>query len=287
MPLVVISSFRDLKVPGIISSDPVPRERVIAGKTLAAFQADKSFCVRSKSTERSRRSSQGPERARLFFMDIFSLQFLYALGAIILIDLVLAGDNAIVIALAARKLPPPLQRRAVIWGTVGAIAVRSLLTVVVVWLLKIPGLLLAGGALLLWIAVKLILPSENDSHGSEHGAATTFVGAMKTIVVADAVMGLDNVLAVAGAAHGSFLLVTLGLLISIPIVVWGSTLILKWVERFPIIVYVGAAVLALTAAKMMLSEPLLEPWIAPYKEWSWLLIAFIVASVIGFGYFLS
>jgi predicted tellurium resistance membrane protein TerC len=100
-------------------------------------------------------------------------------------------------------------------------------------------------------------------------------------------MGLDNVLAVAGAAHGSFLLVTLGLLISIPIVVWGSTLILKWVERFPIIVYVGAAVLALTAAKMMLSEPLLEPWIAPYKEWSWLLIAFIVASVIGFGYFLS
>jgi YjbE family integral membrane protein len=220
-------------------------------------------------------------------MDVFSLQFLYALGAIVLIDLVLAGDNAIVIALAARKLPPPLQKKAIVWGTVGAIAVRTLLTLVVVWLLKIPGVLLVGGALLLWIALKLLLPTDSVADCNTHHVSTTLTGALKTIVIADAVMGLDNVLAVAGAAQGSFLLVTLGLLISIPIVVWGSTLILKWVERFPIIVYAGSAVLALTATKMMLSEPLLAVWIKPYEGWSWLFIAIVVGAVISLGYWLT
>src|SRR5690606_2801611 len=168
-------------------------------------------------------------------MELLSTEFFAALAAIILIDLVLAGDNAIVIALAARNLPAHLQKRAIIWGTVGAIAVRAAMTVVVVALLKIPGLLLAGGALLLWIAYRLLAPEEKG--GEAHGKpATTFWSAMRTIVIADAVMGLDNVLAVAGAAHGSFLLVVLGLLISIPIVVWGSTLILRCVERFPVIV---------------------------------------------------
>jgi YjbE family integral membrane protein len=182
--------------------------------------------------------------------------FLTALLAIIVIDLVLAGDNAIVIALAARGLPAHLQKRAILWGAVGAIAVRSLMTLVVVWLLKIPGLLLVGGAMLVWIAYKLLLPE--DDGGETHGpVATTFWGAMRTIVVADAVMGLDNVLAVAGASHGSYLLVVLGLLISVPIVVWGSAIVLKVVERVPSVVYLGAGVLVLTAAKMMSSEPLL------------------------------
>ncbi len=190
-------------------------------------------------------------------MDLFSVEFLSALAAIVVIDLVLAGDNAIVIALAARSLPPQLQKKAIVWGTVGAIVVRSAMTMVVVWLLKIPGLMLVGGALLVWIAYRLLLPEEEQSVG--HGpVATNFWGAMRTIVVADAVMGLDNVLAVAGAAHGSYVLVVLGLLISIPIVIWGSTLILKWVERFPVIVYVGAGVLAWTAAKMMMHEPLVK-----------------------------
>ena len=190
-------------------------------------------------------------------MELFSAEFFSALAAIIVIDLVLAGDNAIVIALAARSLPPHLQKRAILWGTVGAIVVRSAMTMVVVWLLKIPGLMLVGGALLIWIAYRLLAPEEGGGEG--HGpVATTFWGAMKTIVIADAVMGLDNVLAVAGAAHGSYVLVVLGLLISIPIVIWGSTLILKWVERFPSIVYLGAAVLAWTAAKMMVSEPLVK-----------------------------
>jgi YjbE family integral membrane protein len=185
--------------------------------------------------------------------------FLSALLAIIVIDLVLAGDNAIVIALAARGLPAHLQKRAIVWGAFGAIAVRTLMTVIVVWLLKIPGLLLVGGAMLLWIAYRLLLPEE-DSGTSQHPAAVTFWGAMRTIVVADAVMGLDNVLAVAGAAHGSYLLVVLGLLISVPIVVWGSALVLRLVERHPSVVYLGAGVLVWTSVKMMSSEPMLAPW---------------------------
>ena len=194
-------------------------------------------------------------------MEYLSTEFFSALAAIVVIDLVLAGDNAIVIALAARSLPLHLRQRAIVWGAAGAIVVRSLMTLVVVWLLKIPGLLLAGGALLVWIAYRLLAPEENDG-GSHSPAATTFWGAMKTIVIADAVMGLDNVLAVAGAAHGSYVLVVLGLLISIPIVIWGSTLILKLVERHPAIVYLGAGVLAWTATKMMISEPLLKDAVA-------------------------
>ena len=215
-------------------------------------------------------------------MDFFSLQFLYALGAIVLIDLVLAGDNAIVIALAARKLPPGLRNRAIVWGTAGAIIVRSLMTGVVVWLLNIPGLMLAGGALLLWIAVKLLAPQE-ENHAEGHAAADSFWGAMKTIVIADAVMGLDNVLAVAGAAQGSFLLVVLGLLISIPIVVWGSQMILKLIERFPSIVYLGAAVLAATAVKMMLTEPLTRPWVEAMGYWTWVAYIFTVGGVLLAG----
>ena len=172
-------------------------------------------------------------------MEILSAEFFSALLAIILIDLVLAGDNAIVIALAARRLPPALQKRAVIWGSVGAVVVRSVMTLAVVWLLKIPGLLLAGGALLLWIALKLMAPGDGHDESKIDGS-TTFFGAMKTIVIADAVMGVDNVLAVAGAAHGSYLLVVLGLLISIPIVVWGSTLLLKLTERFPAIIMIAS-----------------------------------------------
>jgi YjbE family integral membrane protein len=189
-------------------------------------------------------------------MDIFSVEFLSALLAIVVIDLVLAGDNAIVIALAARSLPAALQNKAVMWGTVGAIVVRAAMTLIVVWLLMVPGLRFLGGLALVWIAYKLLAPSQGQ--GGAHGKpADNFWSAMKTIVVADALMGLDNVLAVAGAAKGSFLLVVLGLLISIPIVVWGSTLILKWVDRFPVIVYIGAGVLAWTAAQMMLHEPVL------------------------------
>ncbi|PUE15056.1 TerC family protein [Limnohabitans sp. MMS-10A-178] len=190
-------------------------------------------------------------------MELFSAPWWSALLAIILIDLVLAGDNAIVIALAARNLPPEHQNKAIIWGTVGAIVVRSAMTVGVVWLLKIPGLMLVGGLGLLWIAYKLIADTSDGEH--EGPSATTFWGAMKTIIVADALMGVDNVLGVAGAANGDFTLVVLGLLISIPIVVFGSKLVLRLVERFPVIIQLGAAVLAFTAAQMVINEKLLDP----------------------------
>ena len=190
-------------------------------------------------------------------MELFSMPWWSALLAIILIDLVLAGDNAIVIALAARNLPPEHQNKAIMWGTVGAIVVRSAMTVGVVWLLKIPGLMLVGGLGLLWIAYKLIADTSDDEH--EGPSATTFWGAMKTIIVADALMGVDNVLGVAGAANGDFTLVVIGLLISIPIVVFGSKLVLRLVERFPVIIQLGAAVLAFTAAQMVINEKLLDP----------------------------
>jgi YjbE family integral membrane protein len=217
-------------------------------------------------------------------MEFMSAPWWSALLAIILIDLVLAGDNAIVIALAARNLPPHLQKKAILWGTVGAIAVRSLMTLGVVWLLKVPGLMLVGGLGLLWIAYKLLVDTgDQDDHGP---AATTFAGAMKTIIVADALMGVDNVLGVAGAAHGSFDLVVLGLLISVPIVIFGSSIVLKLVERFPIIIQLGAAVLAFTAAKMIVGEPLLDPI---FDESSWNTLArgltytVAIVGVLGMG----
>lgn len=188
-------------------------------------------------------------------MELFSAPWWSALLAIILIDLVLAGDNAIVIALAARSLPQRLQKKAIVWGTLGAIVVRSAMTVGVVWLLQIPGLMLVGGIALLWIAYKLL--ADGDGNEEQGPSATTFWGAMKTIVIADAIMGIDNVLGVAGAAHGSFGLVVFGLLVSIPIVVFGSTMVLKLVERFPVIMYIGAGVLAFTAGKMIVNENLL------------------------------
>ena len=217
-------------------------------------------------------------------MEFLSGPWWSALAAIILIDLVLAGDNAIVIALAARNLPKHLQKKAIIWGTVGAIAVRTLMTLVVVWLLKIPGLMLVGGLGLLWIAYKLI--ADQGGGDDEHGpAASTFWGAMKTIVVADALMGIDNVLGVAGAAHGAMDLVVIGLLISVPIVVFGSTMVLKLVDRFPAIIYIGAAVLAYTAGSMIVGEPLLNNWFgtreAPIQWARWGLIAVCIAGVLG------
>jgi len=219
-------------------------------------------------------------------MEFMSTAWWSALLAIVLIDLVLAGDNAIVIALAARNLPKEHQKKAIVWGTVGAIVVRSAMTVAVVWLLKIPGLMLIGGLALVWIAYKLI--AEDDGEGDEHGpVATTFWGAMKTIVIADAIMGIDNVLGVAGAAQGSFDLVVIGLLISIPIVVFGSTLVLRLVERFPVIMYIGAAVLAFTAGKMVVNEKLLGEWFRPGgtpNTLYWGVVACVIVAVLAAGW---
>jgi YjbE family integral membrane protein len=216
-------------------------------------------------------------------VDFFTPQTLSALAAIIVIDIVLAGDNAIVIALAARSLPRELQRRAILWGTGGAILVRIAMTAAVVWLLKVPGLMLAGGLILVWIAVKLLAPQPPESEHavrSDHG----FWSALRTIVIADAAMGLDNVLAVAGAAQGSFLLVVIGLLISIPIVVWGSTLVLRWIERFPAIIYLGAAVLGWTAAKMVTGEPVVSEYFAERHAALVAIHVLTVSGILAVGY---
>jgi len=214
-------------------------------------------------------------------MDIFSAPWWSALAAIILIDLVLAGDNAIVIALAARSLPAHLQRKAIVWGTLGAIIVRATMTVGVVWLLRIPGLMLVGGIGLLWIAYKLLADSSDEK---DHGKpASTFLGAMKTIVVADALMGIDNVLGVAGAAHGDFLLVIIGLLVSVPSVVFGSTVVRRLVQRFPLIIHAGAAVLAFTAARMIVHEPLIDQYFDEAML-RWFAYAAAIAGVLAAGH---
>lgn len=215
-------------------------------------------------------------------MEFLTPQFLSALAAIVVIDLALAGDNAIVIALAARNLPQVQRRRAILWGTVGAVAVRCAMTLAVVWLLGVPGLMAAGGIVLVWIAYKLLDPQQSSA-GHEVRAAVGFRGAMQTIVIADAAMGLDNVLAVAGAAQGSMTLVVLGLAISIPIVVWGSTLVLSLINRHPWIVHVGVAVVAWTAAHMIVGEPLLADFLASHRGASLGVYAIVFATVFGAG----
>lgn len=216
-------------------------------------------------------------------MELLSPDFFSALLAIIVIDLVLAGDNAIVIALAARNVPRHLQKRTILCGTAGAIVVRAALTLAAVWLLGIPGLMLTGGLALIWIALRLLRSDESEG---EHKttASDSFWGALKTIVIADAVMGVDNVLAVAGAAHGSFALVVIGLAISVPIVVWGSTLVLRLMQRFPAIIYVGAGVLAWTAVRMITGEALIAEYVTDHHAALVLLHVLVIGGVLCFGY---
>jgi YjbE family integral membrane protein len=185
-----------------------------------------------------------------------------ALLEIIGVNIVLSGDNAVVIALACRTLPPAQQRLAIFFGAAGAIALRALLTVFAALLLARPYLKLAGGVLLLWIAVKLLLP-EDDGDGSTESKAGVFA-AIKTIVIADLVMSLDNVLGVAAVANGDVILLVLGLVISMPLIVYGSTLIMRLMGRFPVLITLGAALLGYVAAGMAVSDPIAAPWIASH-----------------------
>ncbi len=211
-------------------------------------------------------------------MELFTVEWFSALLSILIIDLVLAGDNAIVIGLAARNVPKAQQKLVIGLGTLGAIIIRILATLAVVWLLQIPGLLAFGGLLLIWIAYKLVTNTKDH----EIAAKNSVIAAIGTIVLADAAMGIDNVLAVAGAAHGNFTLVVVGLLISIPIVVWGSTLIMRLSERYPWIILIGAGVLAYTAAKMITDEPYLkELFDNLFLKWGFIIV--IVAAILLVG----
>ena len=187
------------------------------------------------------------------------IELIWALGAIILIDVVLGGENAIVIAMASRRLAPHLRKRAMLWGTIGAVGVRFACVAALTYLLMIPGLRLVGGLALLYIAWQLVRDNDNNEH--EVQAASTFWGAMATIVWADAVMGLDNALGIAGAAGGNWWLIIFGLLVSVPIILFGSTVIAKIIERWPKTIWIGALVLIVVALQMIWSEPILQTWI--------------------------
>ena len=212
-------------------------------------------------------------------IDFFSAAFLSALLAIVLIDLVLAGDNALIIGLVARNLPKNQQRSVIFWGTFGAIAVRGAMAILVVYILNVPGFMLAGGLALVWIARKLLTPAaEAAAQHAAHAPAASFAAALRTIVVADAVMGVDNVLAIGGAASGSIVLIMLGLAISVPIIVWGSHLVIRLVDRYPSVILLGGAVLAWTGYTMIVREPLLAAWFAGHPA-SKFIAAILIFSI--------
>jgi YjbE family integral membrane protein len=213
-------------------------------------------------------------------LDLTSTVFWIAVGQIILIDIVLSGDNAVVIALACRNLPPELRKKGIFWGVAGAISLRVILTVFAALVMNLPWLKLVGGLLLVWIAVKLMLPEEAEGHDIK--ASGNLWGAVKTIIVADFVMSLDNVIAVAGAAHGSLPLLLFGLAVSIPLIVWSSQLILHWMERWPSIVLFGAALLGYVAGQMIFSDPGVIGLLPPLPAWS-AKVAGIIGAVLVVG----
>jgi YjbE family integral membrane protein len=198
-------------------------------------------------------------------VDLGSPQFWVALLQIIAIDILLGGDNAVVIALACRKLPPRLRNRGILWGVFGAIALRVVLIFFAITLLRVPYLKIVGALLLVWIGVKLLLPEDDGGH--EVKASDHLLGAIKTIIIADAVMSLDNVIAIAGAAKDSMLLIVLGLLISVPIIVWGSKLVLVLMERYPMIITAGGALLGWIAGSMFASDVAVHEWVTERAPW--------------------
>ena len=195
-------------------------------------------------------------------------EFWVAVGQIIMIDILLGGDNAVVIALACRKLPPPQRTKGIIWGTAGAIVLRVILIFFALQLLAIPFLKLVGALLLLWIGVKLLLPEDGDGHGEIEGSDRLW-GAVKTVIVADLVMSVDNVIAIAGAAETAggdhtMPLVIFGLVVSIPIIVWGSQLVIGLMDRYPVIITLGAMLLGWIAGTMAVSDPaFINPDVVP------------------------
>lgn len=199
-------------------------------------------------------------------MDISSPTFWLAVLQIIAIDILLGGDNAVVIALACRRLPEKQRNRGIFWGVFGAIALRVILIFFALKLLALPWLKLVGAVLLAWIGIKLLVPEDEDAHG-DVAASTHLLGAIKTIIIADAVMSLDNVVAVAAASRDSMALVVFGIAISVPIIVWGSKLVLKLMDRFPMVITVGGALLGWIAGEMAWSDVAFKEWTAQYPSW--------------------
>lgn len=204
--------------------------------------------------------------------EFLTAHFWVAVGQIIMIDILLGGDNAVVIALACRQLPPHQRTKGILWGTAGAIVLRVILIAFALTLLQVPFLKLVGAALLLWIGVKLLVPQE-DGHSNIQGSDKLWA-AVKTVIVADLVMSVDNVIAIAGAATSAgsahqLPLVIFGLLVSIPIIVWGSQLVLKLMDRFPAIITIGGMLLGWIAGTMAHSDPATKDWLPQTQLWSY------------------
>ena len=223
--------------------------------------------------------------------DFMTSHFWLAVAQLVMIDILLGGDNAVVIALACRRLPAEQRFKGIMWGTAGAILLRVVLIVFALTLLQVPWLKLVGALLLLWIGIKLIVPSADDAHEGMIQSSEHLWAAVRTIILADLVMSIDNVIAIAGVAQTShedhqLVLVTLGLLISIPIIIWGSQLVLRMMDRFPIIVLLGGMLLGWIAGTMAPTDPMVA---AHYpQDTLWIYAAGLAGAlfVLGLGYVL-
>jgi YjbE family integral membrane protein len=221
-----------------------------------------------------------------FLNELQTALFWVGLWQIILVNIVLSGDNAVVIALAARSLPPHQQNKAIAWGAGAAVAMRIVLTIIAVEMLKWPWLKLIGAVLLLWIAVKLLVP-EHDG-GGDVNSSDNLWAAIKTILIADLVMSLDNVIGVAAAAKGSLTLLILGLAISIPLVIFGATMLMKLMTRWPIIITIGAGLLGWVAGDMAATDPVVRDWVDANAAWlHWAAPAAGAAFVVALGKWLA
>ncbi len=219
--------------------------------------------------------------------EFLTAHFWVAVGQIIMIDILLGGDNAVVIALACRKLPPAQRTKGIVWGTIGAIVLRVILIAFALALLQIPFLKLVGAALLIWIGMKLIAPDDEDDHANIQSSDKLW-SAVKTVIVADLVMSVDNVIAIAGAAQGAgeqhqLPLVIFGLLVSIPIIVWGSQLVLKLMDRFPFIITLGGMLLGWIAGTMAHSDPAVAAYIPQDRAWHYGMGIVGALLVLGIG----
>src|SRR5688572_236496 len=198
-------------------------------------------------------------------MDLFTSSFFWlTLAQIMMINIMLSGDNAVVIAMASRALPPTQQKQAILFGSFGAIVLRIVLTFFAVFLLALPFLKIIGAVLLGWIGIQLLIPDEQEAELDGH---SNLWAAIKTIVVADFVMSLDNVLGVAAAAKGNVVLLVIGLAVSIPLIVYGSTIILKLMNRWPVIVTIGGGILGWVAGEMLVTDPAVSPWVDTNANW--------------------
>jgi YjbE family integral membrane protein len=208
---------------------------------------------------------------------------LVALVQIIIINVVLSGDNAVVIALACRKLSPKHQKQAFIWGSVGVVILMVALTAIVVWLLSLPYLEIAGSIMLAWIGIKLLAAEEEGDDGAVE-QKSTLMAAIRTIIIADMIMSLDNVLAMAGAAKGHLWMLVVGLVITVPVILFGSALLMKLMERFPIFVLIGAGLIGWVAGEMIISDPSIKEWIDTNAEFlHWVSPIAFTVLVVGTG----